>query len=330
MKAGKSIQKAIDSASKGDRIIVEAGTYAEQLTIKKDGIYLYGKGAILVPPKKPVTNACSGLAGPGTQAGICVRGSGVKLDKFMSEHRKVLSVKTHVKNVVITGFTVQKFSGLNIAILGAKNTLVVKNEVSDAGAYGTLTAGSINTVVAHNKVTSSQLGFIGICMDNQSDVLVSNNKITNQIIGLCVQTTSSQVQFNKVSNGCYGAFVDPGVQGAKIIHNYIGPSFAGCGDIGVTGIFLDGPSKAEIRDNVIEGQKNNHKGAGVVLVDDPCSPRNSSLSCYYLGHAAIAKNNAIIRNTFLDNDYDIFLNTTGTGNVVECNKCTLPGELCPK
>ncbi|KAH6884597.1 pectin lyase fold/virulence factor [Thelonectria olida] len=330
VKAGKSIQKAINSAACGDRILVEAGTYAEQLTVNTDGIQLIGNGAILVPPKTAVKNTCSGLAGPGSEAGICVTGSGVKLAKFITEHRKVISVEKTVKDVVVAGFKVQKFSGLNIAVVGAKNTRIVKNKVSDGGSYGALTVGSYNTIVAHNQVTSTQLGFIGICMDNFSDVLVSNNKITNQVIALCVQTTSAKVQYNKVSNSCYGAFVDPGVKGPKVIHNYIGPSNPNCGKIGVTGILLDGSINTEVRDNVIEEQKNGGFGAGVAVIDDECKAENDSLSCRLLGHKAIAKDNAILRNTFRKNDYDIFVNTTGTGNVVSCNECTLPSKYCKK
>ena len=77
---GQSIQAALDAAQSGTTIVVKAGTYAEQLTITKDGTTLVGqKGTILVPPTSPVTNFCSGTAGPGTFAGICVVGKDVEL-----------------------------------------------------------------------------------------------------------------------------------------------------------------------------------------------------------------------------------------------------------
>jgi pectin methylesterase-like acyl-CoA thioesterase len=105
---GQAIQAAIDAAHSRDRIVVEAGTYAEQLTIVKDGIALIGRGAILVPlpvhPDNSKQNTCSGLAGPGMQAGICVYRSEIKLANFVVEHRKVLSVGRQAKDISITSF----------------------------------------------------------------------------------------------------------------------------------------------------------------------------------------------------------------------------------
>ena len=53
VKAGESIQAAIDAAKPGTTIKVEEGTYAEALLIDKDGIELVGEGrkkTNLVPP----------------------------------------------------------------------------------------------------------------------------------------------------------------------------------------------------------------------------------------------------------------------------------------
>src|SRR6478609_6665148 len=40
VRPGQSIQAASDNAQRGDRILVAEGTYAEQLTLDKDGITL--------------------------------------------------------------------------------------------------------------------------------------------------------------------------------------------------------------------------------------------------------------------------------------------------
>ncbi|KAI5458978.1 pectin lyase fold/virulence factor [Mariannaea sp. PMI_226] len=330
VKHGKSIQRAINSASRGDRIVVAAGTYSEQLTIKTDGIQLIGHNAVLVPPKSPVQNKCSGLVGPGSQAGICITGSGVELTKFVTEHRRVSSVKQPVKNVVVTGFQVNKFSGVNVAVVGAVGVLVTKNTLTDAGAYGGLTLGSFNTVFKENVVTTTkEVGFVGICMDNKSGVLVTNNDVSNQFIGLCVQTAKADVEYNKVSTSCVGVYVDPGVNGAKVRHNHIVGFNPICGQFNV-GIILDGPIKTKVLDNVIEGQKTG-KSIGIFLGDNTCvvkPPDQLSLSCIVLGHAATASGNIILRNKLTNNDLDIQNKSKGKGNVIACNSCSTPAKYC--
>ncbi|KAI9152303.1 Pectin lyase [Paramyrothecium foliicola] len=320
VKSGKKIQAAIDSASRGDKIIVAAGTYAEQLTIDKDGIQLIGQGAILVPPTEPVQNTCSGLSGPDTQAGICVTGSGVELTDFKNEHRAFLSVKRPVKDVSITGFKVQRFSGINIAVVGSKNAHVAKNTLIDGQQYGALALGSIKTVLEENEVTSSTLGPIGICSDNQSGALVSKNHVSNQFVGLCVQTDKADIQYNTVSTSCFGVFVDPGVDGAKVRHNHISGTNPICGQFGLNvGIIVDGATNTKVLDNVVEGQRLDGKGAGIAVVDDPCTEMPLSLSCILLGHGAVASGNVVLRNTLRDNDAPLYFNTTGQNNVVDCN-----------
>ncbi|KAF4454929.1 Pectin lyase-like protein [Fusarium austroafricanum] len=331
---GESIQQAINKASRGDTIIVAAGNYAEQLTISKDGIKLIGKGAVLVPPKNTVKNMCSGLSGPKTEAGICVQGEGIKLDKFVIEHRKVLSVKRPVKDVSITGFEVRKFSGINIAILGAMNTRISKNTLADGAKYGTLTAGSTKTTVEGNKVSYTGLGVngIAICMDNFSDVHVEKNIVTDYGVGICVQTKGADVHHNMVSESCFGIFVDPGVTGAKVRHNHVGPSNPACQI--AWGITIDGAAGSKVSDNLVEGQKNKGTAVGLVVIDEECNPTSPlfGLSCVTLKRKFIASDNIFLRNTFRDNDLDIFVNTTSKSNSFRCNSCktSRPKGLCAR
>ena len=59
---GQSIQAAVDAAAPGTTIIVQRGTYAENVEITTDGIKLLGNGATLVPPANPAPNFC-GMGG---------------------------------------------------------------------------------------------------------------------------------------------------------------------------------------------------------------------------------------------------------------------------
>lgn len=327
VRSGQPIQAAIDAAHRGDRIVVEAGTYAEQLTIKKDGISLVGLGAILVPPNAPTQNLCSGLAGNGTEAGICVMGSGVDLAPFVSEHRKVLSVGQRVKDVSITGFQVRGFSGENIAVVGAQDARVTANNLTDGEQYGCLSAGSENTQIAGNTVTASpeKLWFIGICMDDVASVKVSSNHISGYTTGLCVQTSGADVEYNDVSDSCTGVFVDPRIDGAKICNNHISATNPICATFGIPvgGIVVDGSVNTVVKQNLIEGQTvgglPGQSGVGVVVVDEPT-----------VEPVAVASGNKIIYNVLRNNDLDLFVNTTGTHNVIKRNICSTPANLCSK
>ena len=317
VKPGQSIQTAIDRAHPGDRIVVRTGTYAEQLTVDKNGIELVGRGAVLIPPSSPVLNTCSGLAGDGTQAGICVTGKDVELDAFVAEHRKFASVGTPVKDVSITGFQVRGFSGENIAVVGARNTRVAGNRLADGARYGFLTVGSIDTRAALNTVTSvATLRFIGICVDDLHGAVVTSNHVSGYQVALCVQTAGAEVRNNDVSASCNGVFVDPGIAGAKIRRNHIAATNPNCAGR-AAGIVLFGAVNTDVRSNRIEGQTAPDGAAGVAVLDvGPSGP--------------FASGNVVTHNVLRNNDVDLFEASTGTGNVIERNECatSIPDGLC--
>ncbi|KAJ9651597.1 hypothetical protein H2198_009126 [Neophaeococcomyces mojaviensis] len=324
VKSGQSIQAAINTAQPGNWILVEAGTYHEQLTITSDEINLVGLGAILVPPSSPQTNTCSGLGGPNTEAGICVTGSDVELAPFVVEHRKIVSVGRTVKNVLITGFEVRGFSGENIAVVGAENVQVIGNKLVDGDQYGCLVVGSSNTQVEGNAVVSNtNLRFISVCVDNSPGIQVSSNHVSGYVIGLCVQTSGADIRNNDVVNSCTGAFVDPGVKGAKLTKNHISNANATCTAIpgvGISGITIYGASDTTVQYNLIEGLTAGglpgQTAVAVAILDTATDP------------VLLASGNIVTKNILRNNDLDIFVFTNGTGNVIENNQCSTPEELC--
>ncbi len=321
--AGQSIQTAIDTALPGQFIFVGPGTYAEQLTITTSGLHLVSKGANLVPPASLIQNICSGLAGPDTEAGICITGQNIELADFEVEHRKVLSVGTSIKDVLITGFQVQGFIGLNIAVVGGQNVQVLGNTLHDGTQYGLLTVGSTNTHFDANSIASTgDLLFIALCMDDSSGVKITNNDVSNYAVGLCVQTNGAYLSNNRVSNTCWGVFVDPGIQDAQVLNTYIGPPNPICATIpdgGISGVLLFGASGTTVKGNTVEGQISdnvpNVYGLGIGVVDDPTT-------------GAVSSDNIVTGNILRDNGIDIYVETNGTGNVVQGNQCTTPAELC--
>jgi hypothetical protein len=324
---GQSIQAAIDAARPGDRIVVGRGTYPEQLTVNKDGIELVGLGASLVPPSSPVVNPCSGLAGPDTEAGICVTGTDVVLAPYAVEHRKVVSVGRRVQDVSIAGFDVRGFSGENVAVVGAQDARVIGNRLTDGAQYGLLTAGSTHTRAFANIVgTSTTFPFIGICADDVAGTVVSNNHISGYNTALCVQTPGEAVLNNDVSASCFGVFVDPGIDGAKIRGNHIKGTNPRCLDENapfffVLGIVVSGAVNTEVRRNRVEGQTAGGLPNGIV----------AGLAVAVDGTTgAVPSGNVVTQNTLSNNDLDLFVQNTGTGNVIKHNKCTTsdPPGLC--
>lgn len=335
VKHPNSIQEAIKLAQRGTKIIVEGGTYNEQLIIDKDDITLIGQGVTLVPPQPYQTNACTRLAGNEvnattneqtdvpTHVGICIIGRNVVLKEFVPAelHKKVDTVGQYVKNVEVSGFAVNGFNGVNIAVVAGKNIQVTKNTLIDGGRYGFLSVGSFDTKTQHNKVYAPTFPkFIGICNDDKSGAKTWHNEVTNYFIGLCVETNGAEIKANQVSEACYGIFVDPGVLGAKVKYNYVKKTAEYCGTLpfpATNGIILSGASNTEVRWNYVEGitayGADGKTGVGIGVFDNSEPPP-----------AVVANNNIVKENYLKGNDLDVLIISTGTGNVAKRNYCQSP------
>lgn len=310
---GQSIQAAIDTASPYSVIEVAAGEYHEQLTISKDGITLRSNGAVLKPPASIAKNTCTGLAGGTSGAGICISGSNVKLAEFVQEHRKFISVGERVKNVVVSGFATDGFDGMGVGVVGAEDTHVDDSTFLNGPLYGFLAVGSIRTSLTQASVVHGEgLGFIAICTDDVKDSKVLHSRaVTGYYIGLCCQTPGALYLDNHVSGNCVGAFVDPGITGAQIKDNHIGATNPACvGTPVVGGVVIYGAINTVVEGNTIQGQHAGDVAGGIVLVDaTDISP------------SLVASGNKVSGNVLSDNDFDIFVNSTGIGNVVASNQC---------
>jgi nitrous oxidase accessory protein NosD len=137
-----------------------------------------------------------------------------------------------------------------------------------------------------------------------------------------VQTDGAEIEDNTVTDACYGAFFDPGVEDVRFRNNKLARAQAACAPFGASGIILDGAVGARVENNYVEGWKTDDpKTAGIVVADDPCDGKTSSLACLAIGGPAIARDNRVRGNTLRDNTLDIFVNTTGTGNEFRRNDC---------
>ncbi len=257
--------------------------------------------------------------GPASEAGICVHGAGVQLAPFVGEHRRFVSVERRVRDVTITGFRVEGFTGPNVAFVGASGARLDRNVLADGDQYGALTVGSTRTRFSRNTVTSSAaVRNIGMCADDVAPAIVDHNDVSGYVAGLCVQTQAADFRSNVVHDNCIGVYVDPGI-GALVRDNRITSNNAACQDFDfITGIdvYLDGAHGTQVTGNRIEGHTPPAYGAGIVITDNPS--------------AGPAIDNTVRGNRFVDNTLDLLVDTTGTGNIVTRNRCTTsqPAGLC--
>jgi nitrous oxidase accessory protein NosD len=317
---GQSIQAAIDAADANTTIIVRGGVHAEQLTIAKDGITLVGERTRLVPPADVVTNPCSGLAGPEgetgptgppSQAGICVTGSDVELAPFEQEHRELLSVGHRVRDVTITGFQVEGFSGPNVALVGAAGARLAANTLVDGAKYGIVTVGSTGTRVTGNVIRTTTVKNIGLCADDVAPAVVDHNNVSGYGVGLCVQTQGADFRRNSVHDNCIGVYVDPGI-GATVRDNRIAANNVPCtyNPYGI-GVWLDATNGTKVTGNLITGHRPAGYGAGLVIANQ-------------------ATNNTVRDNRFRHNTLDVLVDSAGSGNIISDNQCTTssPAGVC--
>lgn len=180
------------------------------------------------------------------------------------------------------------------------------------------------TVYSTGLVQDIGFRFIALCSDNESGATVWNNDIDNYGIGLCVQTNRANIQHNHVTNSCYGVFVDPGVDGAIVRHNDIGPTNPNCAtDFFVgSGIVLFGTTNAEVEHNTVVGQN----------IGSATTPTNvaAGIAVFDASPEQLASGNQVIRNDLSQNQVDIAFASDGTGNVFKKNTCTssFPTGLC--
>lgn len=332
VKAGQKIQIAINSASPGDKITVEKGTYAEQLRIVKNNIRLVGEpGSTLVSPPQPLinTNECSGLVtslfGFDSQAGICVFGNGAVLGDLHEGdlgHKRVTSVTGggYVDDVQISGLAVSNFSGVGIAVVAGRRTSVIDNVVFDNPIYSILSVGSTATTIARNKAGASSTLFrdvFGIGIDDTGAASLKDNTVQGCVFGVEVMTSGTDVTSTTVSRSCFGIVAKEGVSGVHITHNTVTASDPSCADTVSNGIGLWGASDSVISHNTVSGQSGSQvqvygPAAGIAVFDLVGFP---------------ARGNTVEHNTLSGNDLDIELTA---GATVSHNKCSTPPDLCSK
>jgi hypothetical protein len=321
VRAGESIQNAINAADEGETIIVKSGTYAEHLVITKT-IKLLSWGATLTPPATAAPTPCSGPE-PG-EDGICIAGA------FTVSAEGEVTVTSPVDGVVVAGFHIEGFGGSGINQIGGADSVFYANTAADNAEYGFAAFSSNGTKMAFNTATGSEEAAFYVGDSHPADAALWANHAEGNALGYFVRNAEGVDIFaNKATGNCVGMLFladAPGPAGDidarwnKVTDNteacppVEGPPLSGIG------IAIVGAHDVTVKHNWITG--NVPSGAtfasgGVVLtVLDPAGTQPTD--------------NTVTRNLIKDNDPDINWDGTGTGNVIEPNRCetSIPVGVC--
>jgi nitrous oxidase accessory protein NosD len=304
---GESIQKAINAAHSGDTIIVR-GVHREDVVITKNGIKLRGDDATLKPPAR-ADSPCSKAVGP---EGICILGD--------VDFEAGALTGPRVKDVSVSGFTIQGFDEAAIEASGASNATITGNRAVGSGETGIGNFLSVGTKILANVTRGPGGTGIGLAEAKNTKVL-GNDLSGHSFVGIFVSYGSQQglISANRVhDNNCAGmifAAEPPGPPADfEVKGNTVKDNRGECG----LGIGLFGAREIEIAGNNVSGNipdGQNSLSGGVVVA----------------GYKGVApRNNTVVANNFGRNKPDIRWKGTGTGNVFGPNNCntSVPSRLC--
>jgi hypothetical protein len=315
VREGESIQAAIDAASPGDTIVVKRGTYAESVSIQKNGITLMAKGHVEVVPPADESGVCNQ---PGDIIGICIVASDIDADG---------NFKTRTKDVTISGFTVRGFPGDGVFGFGTENLHVSHVKAVDDTEYGIASFDGIGTVLSDNEATGAHDAGLYVGDSPDARAVVRDNRSWGNALGILMRHTHHVTAYdNKAWNNCVGVFVlhdgqDPGSGDNAVLDNTFRdndetcPQFAEFGfpDLGGVGILLSGSQHNVVSGNDVSGNDgtSNFSG-GLVLVNE-------------------AVGNVAVNNHLRDNTpFDIRADQSSSPNTFVDNRCSTssPDGLC--
>ena len=172
VKAGTSIQTAINSVAAGAVIRIEPGTYTESLTVNKPGITLAGEdGVVLQNPGSEeygivVQDAADGFA----LKNITIRGF-TERALFM----------TYVDGFLLSHVTVISNGEFGLFAEFCKNGLIEHCEGTGHDETAIFVGQSTNVTIAQNK---SYANVIGLEVENSTDVTLDKNHVYNNAVGI--------------------------------------------------------------------------------------------------------------------------------------------------
>jgi parallel beta-helix repeat protein len=309
---GQHIQPAIDAAAPGTTIVVEEGTYKENLVIPTDGITLRGEGDAgdikLEPPAK-VAPVCFENASDIT--GICVANM----------------TGGPVRNVHISNLTIRNFSNSGILAFGASGLRVDDVRSINNGGYGVFALQSTGTRLTDNLATGNHEAGFYLGESPNAAAVVSDNDAHGNGFGIFFRDSRhATITDNNVSGNCAGiVFLNTQSQGSPGVGDVVASDNTGdknnlhClpGDrpaISGIGTVIIGGDHITVRDNTFNGN-----------VATGATPASGGIIVFFGSSFITVKDNDAHHNAT-----DIIVATPSVTNHISDNECSTssPGGLC--
>jgi nitrous oxidase accessory protein NosD len=315
---GDSIQDAVNSAHRGDTIVVHQGTFRGGVKVKKNQLTLRGAGdgrnGTLIKPGRD--NACRG------SAGICI-------GSRAPHGHPVPTVGTTVRGFRVLGFRDSGAETFNATETTFRNSTFARNDEYGVAAFSSRKTKLVNNVAVDGEVAGFYVGD----SPHAKAVLRDNVAKHNSEFGFFLRDSShARAVHNKAVGNCLGmGLVNTGAPGGvhdwSIKRNHVlrnqrkcpgegGPPISG------TGIGLLGASHNAVQGNVVNGNRPAGAAAfpgGIVVASSvPFGGSN-------------AAHNLIVGNRLRHNSpADILWDGKGKGNQFKRNHCATsqPGGLC--
>ena len=193
VQSGDSIQTAVNNATSGDEIIINPGTYTENIVINTDNLVIRSESG---NPDDTIIKARSSSA-------------------------HVFAVKAD--NVRISGLTItgtkNSYSGIQFS--GCNNGIIENNKLTNNG-YGIYLLNSKGSTVSNNIVTNN--GDYGIVLATSTGSTISGNTASNnngQGIHLGTSDGNTLSGNTIASNGVSGLYVCPKSDNNLVFNNYL-------------------------------------------------------------------------------------------------------------
>jgi nitrous oxidase accessory protein NosD len=189
VRPGESIQRALDEAGPGARIVLAEGVFEQHVWIRHPGVTLTGAGAgrtVLTPG----TGGTAGPAGvpplhdaaPDVVSGVTVHGEGVG-------------------DVRVERLTVRGFSGAGVYAHTVSGVTVHDVHAEDNAVWGVYLRESTGCTVTGCRARGSQYAGVAISFCPRSEALIEGNELFANAFGLFVDNSSGA---RVLRNSCHG------------------------------------------------------------------------------------------------------------------------------